>query len=203
MKIRLVGFSVLGVAVLVAGGLGLFAFDFPRPADNDMLPGLRKDDLLLACRICGEPRRGDVVLFASPDDKGELTLRRVAAVPGDTVEVERGAVRVNGAPLDDEPGKTVQLANIDSLGSAPRIFDEVYETLGRHRFATLHDAQIAASGDRPAEKLDGEYFLLADRRSFARDSRAYGPVERSRIRSIVLRVLQAAGGEADRQKKLP
>ena len=59
-------------------GLALFAVDFPRPSSDDMAPGIRKGDLLLACRVCGKPQRGDVVLFTSPDN-GPLSIRRVVA----------------------------------------------------------------------------------------------------------------------------
>src|SRR5690242_3629049 len=49
MKIRVVGFWTLGGALLVGGGLALFALDFPRVHSNDMAPGLRDGDLVVAC----------------------------------------------------------------------------------------------------------------------------------------------------------
>src|SRR5438445_4688390 len=42
------------------------------------------------------PRRGDVIVFAYPTNPELNYVKRVIGVPGDTVEMHRGAVRVNG-----------------------------------------------------------------------------------------------------------
>ena len=79
-----------------------------------MAPGIRKGDLLLSCRACGKPQRGDVVLFISPDN-GPLSVRRVVGVPGDRVEVHNGQILVNGKPLDDTESGILKLPNIDPI----------------------------------------------------------------------------------------
>jgi signal peptidase I len=203
MKIRVVGLSVLGASALVAGGLALFAFDFPRLSSNEMAPGLRTRDLLLACRVCGNPKRGDVVFFMPPDAPGTLSARRVAALPGDTVAVKKGVILVNDRPLFDEKAGTVTLEGIDAVDEVGRPFDQVNETLGTHRFVVIRDARTPVTGDRAPETLKDEYFVLADRRTFARDSRDYGAVPRTSIRSIVKRVITAGNKDADRQTWLP
>src|SRR6478672_7441198 len=176
MKVRVVGFSILGAAVLVAGGLALFALEFPRVRNNDMAPGLRQGDLLLACRICGVPQTGDVVVVSNADeaDPERMSIRRVAAGPGDKIEVKKGQVLVNDRPLTGEKLDEIELANVDDVSSAPRKFEVWSEALGKHQFSTLRDKSVAPSGDVPAETLKNSYFLLADRRTFARDSRNYG-----------------------------
>jgi signal peptidase I len=202
MRIRVVGFSVLGAAVLVAAGLTLFVFDFPRMATNDMAPTLRARDLLLACRMCGQPERGDVVLFADEVEHSRLATLRVVGVPGDTVELRKGKLLVNGRPLTQEKAPNQQLA-IDPVDQTARDFEVAWETQGKHRYEVLKDARTPLAGDKPMQKLTDEYFLIADRRTFARDSRDFGPVSRKEIRSIVLRVLTAGDGDAARQTKLP
>ena len=62
----------------------------------------------------------------------------------------------------------------------------------------LEDERLTA-----AETLTDEYFVLADRRTFARDSRAYGGIPRNSIRSIVKRVISAGDRDAARQSWLP
>src|ERR1700756_247759 len=42
------------------------------------------------------PRRGDVIVFAYPKNPELNYVKRVIGTPGDTVEMHRGAVRVNG-----------------------------------------------------------------------------------------------------------
>ncbi|HEX8953914.1 MAG TPA: signal peptidase I [Polyangia bacterium] len=195
------GVIVLVVA-LVAMGLALFAVDFPRPSSDDMAPGIRKSDLLLACRACGKPQRGDVVLFTSPDN-GPLSVRRIIAVPGDRVEVHGGRTLVNGKPLEASDGGIVKLADIDPVSSQPRPFSLAVEKNGEHEYRVVRDLGVVSSGDRAPETLADAYFVVADRRTLVRDSRDYGPVPRASIRSIVLRVLSAGDHDAARQGKLP
>ncbi len=203
MKIRVVGFSVLGAAALVAGGLALFAFDFPRMSNNEMAPGLRSRDLLVACRVCGSPKRGDVVFFAPPDTPEQLSARRVIAVPGDKVQIKKGEIFVNDRPLFDEKAGQVNLEGIDAIDDVARLFDQFTETNGNHRYTVIKDARTPITGERAAETLTDEYFVLADRRTFARDSRAYGGIPRNSIRSIVKRVISAGDRDAARQSWLP
>lgn len=189
--------------LLVAGGLAFFALDFPRLPSNDMAPSLRKGDLILACRACGKIGRGDVVLFAPPEKPAELQLRRVVAVPGDQIEVHKGRVLVNGEPIPAEEAGTTSINDLDGIGSGPRGFKLSIESNGGHRYRVLRDLQASESGERTPEKLVDSYFLLADRRTLAADSRDYGPVPRSRIRSRALRVLSSGDNDPARQSKLP
>jgi len=195
------GVIVLVVA-LVAMGLALFAVDFPRPSSDDMAPGIRKGDLLLACRACGKPQRGDVVLFTSPDN-GPLSVRRVVAVPGDRVEVHNGQTLVNGKPLEETENGIIKLPDIDPVSSQPRPFSLAIEKNGEHEYKVVRDLGVISSGDRAPETLADAYFVVADRRTLVRDSRDYGPVPRGSIRSIVLRVLSAGDHDASRQGRVP
>ena len=45
--------------------------------------------------------RGDIVVFWFPDDPSKSYIKRVIGLPGDTVEVDGGHVRVNGRDLDE------------------------------------------------------------------------------------------------------
>ena len=193
---------VVLVVALVAMGLALFAVDFPRPSSDDMAPAIRKGDLLLACRACGKPQRGDVVLFTSPDS-GPLSLRRIVAVPGDRVEVHDGQILVNGKPLADTDEGILKLADVDPVSSQPRPFSVALETNGAHEYRVIRDLGVVPSGDRPPETLHDAYFVAADRRTLVRDSRDYGPVPRGSIRSIVLRVLSVGDQDKAREGRLP
>jgi signal peptidase I len=193
---------LLLVIALVAIGLGLFAVDFPRPTSDDMAPGIRKSDLLLACRVCGRPQRGDIVLFTSPDN-GPLSLRRVVGVPGDRIEVHKGVALVNGRPIDGSDGGTLKLDDIDPVSKQPRPFALTIERNGAHEYRVIRDLSVFSTGDRPPETLVDSYFVVADRRTLVRDSRDYGPVKTASVRSIVLRVLSAGDHDAAREAKVP
>jgi signal peptidase I len=49
----------------------------------------------------GEPQRGDIVVFRFPRDPSRDFIKRVIAVPGDTVEIRQGRVFVNSQFLDE------------------------------------------------------------------------------------------------------
>src|SRR5262245_27246031 len=70
-----------------------------------MYPGISPDDHLIAVKNAyqyADPQRGDLVLFANPENRRELWLKRVIALAGDRVAVKDGNLYVNGAKLSLE-----------------------------------------------------------------------------------------------------
>ncbi len=47
------------------------------------------------------PQRGDVIVFHSTVNPGEDWIKRVIAIPGDTVEIKDGLVYINGIPIEE------------------------------------------------------------------------------------------------------
>ena len=69
-----------------------------------MLPSFKDEQRLLVNKVVyyfHEPERGDVVIFQSPNNRQEDYIKRIIALPDDTVEVKNGAVYVNGSKLDE------------------------------------------------------------------------------------------------------
>ncbi len=71
----------------------------PSKVDGDsMEPSLSHGDRLLLTKSYETPRRGDVIAFhiAGAPPRAKRALKRVVAVPGDSVEVREGIATVNG-----------------------------------------------------------------------------------------------------------
>ena len=79
-----------------------------------MLPTLRDQDLLLMTRRYPEPVRGDIISTTvqyqgAPDD----IIKRVIALPGDTVEVRGDVAYVNGVAEPDRGQVVIPEAAVD------------------------------------------------------------------------------------------
>ncbi len=104
----------------------------------------------------GVPRRGDVVVFKSPDD-GQRLIKRVVAVAGDEVDLEAGHLRIDGralaAPdLPDVERFGARSARIGlDLGGGPDI--------ARLR---IPPGKLLVLGDHRGNSRDGRYFGLVD-----------------------------------------
>lgn len=100
-----------------------------------------------------DPQRGEVVVFHYPNDPKNYFIKRVIGLPGETVEIAGGQVKVyndkypNGIVLDERA-----------------YLDDVYTA--QTRTETLKA---------------GEYFVLGDNRAASLDSRYFGPISRNVI----------------------
>jgi signal peptidase I len=71
---------------------------------SSMEPSFQEGQRLLVNKVVyylHEPERGDVIVF-KPTNRGQADyIKRIIALPGDTVEVKNGAVYVNGRRLKE------------------------------------------------------------------------------------------------------
>jgi signal peptidase I len=104
----------------------------------------------------GQPQRGDVAVFDSPQD-GTRLIKRIAAVGGDQVSLHDGHLSINGQPLrrddngevEDFGDRVVQL-DLDQ-GGGPDI-DGI----------TIPDGKLLMLGDHRGNSADGRFFGLVD-----------------------------------------
>ena len=78
-----------------------FLYQPVRVEGTSMLPRLEDQDRLFINKFVyrfTSIERGDVVVFHYPRDPEKSYIKRVIAMPGDRLEIDRGIVRVNGKP---------------------------------------------------------------------------------------------------------
>lgn len=98
------------------------------------------------------PERGDVVIFRYPKDPSKFFIKRIIAVPGDTITISDSTVTIRN---DQHPsGYVLDEPYIKSMQPAPTLT----ETLGER-----------------------EYFVMGDNRDQSSDSRAWGVLQEERI----------------------
>lgn len=69
--------------------------------DNSMAPTLQPQDQVLFHRFAywfKSPERGDVVAFYRPDTRS-LSIKRVVGLPGETLAIDAGSLKVNDKPI--------------------------------------------------------------------------------------------------------
>ena len=92
-----VGFGLIALLVLVR----IFVAEPFRIPTESMSPTLRPGDQALVAKLGAKsPHRGDLVAFHSPQN-GEVLLKRVVAVGGDTVGLEDGVLVVDGRKVHE------------------------------------------------------------------------------------------------------
>lgn len=114
-------------------------------------------------------RRGDVIVFKFPEDPRRDFIKRVVALPGETVEIRDKVVYVEGIRLD-EPYLTF---------SDDRVWPDDPELPESHR---------RRDQSRPFNVPPGSYFALGDNRDNSYDGRFWGPVPADNLKGRAMLV---------------
>jgi signal peptidase I len=169
-----------GIVLIVAIGVAIFydilgirvrtsfieAFSIPSAS---MYPSLEVGDHLFVKKTSRDLHRGDVVVFAFPQDHKVDYIKRIVALGGDVIGLHDGQLTINGRFVErrrlDEPCAGTQ--------GGCTLWEESLD--GRRWRVALQDR--AWSHDfEPTTVPEGQYFVLGDNRDNSSDSRVWGPV---------------------------
>jgi signal peptidase I len=137
-----------------------FVLQSVRVVGESMIPTLHDADYYFLNRLVSymhPPKRRDIVVIRDPSD-GVYVVKRIVAMPGESVYFKKGAVYINGTKIA-----------------------EPYLLPGTHTFtnAKANEELVLCGND--------QYFVLGDNRDNSYDSRMYGPVRRQNILGVLIR----------------
>lgn len=124
---------------------------------RSMQPTLDVGDHIICNELCyryNTPERGDLIIFKYPRDEDLDYIKRIVAIPGDTVMTSGNELFINGRKTE-EPYALYTQENLEPGDFVPD-FGPV--TIG-----------------------EGEYFVMGDNRNNSEDSRVFGAVKRHKI----------------------
>lgn len=150
---------ILACAFVIAMLLRYFVVTACNVLSPSMVPTLQTGDRLLASRLAytfDEPARGDIIIFTPPDeyDEGIDYIKRVIALPGETVAVRNGYVYIDGEALA-EP--YIAERPLDDFGPVTVPPNE-YFVLGDNRNHSA-DSRYWHYHFVPAEDINGQAFF--------------------------------------------
>ncbi|WEF30965.1 signal peptidase I [Pseudoduganella chitinolytica] len=137
----------------------------------------------------GEPQRGDIVTFSSPRD-GTRLIKRIAALPGDTVEMRGERLLINGQQADYTVlGNSFE--TVEPLGELAALHLTERSGTASYRIQVL--PQVPALRDfGPVTVPADRFVMLGDNRDNSGDSRVFGTVPRELLIGRAERILVSA-----------
>ena len=188
-------FPVL-LLVLVFRG---FIFEPFRVPSNSMMPTLLTGDFILVNKFnygfrlpivnskiidFSKPERGDIIVFRYPNYEhsaaysGVDFIKRVVALPGDTISYEKDQLTVNGETVDYR--KIGAYQGVDS-GKAMSGYRHIRELIDQADYDILLHPRGHSRELSKTTVPEGHYFVMGDNRPHSSDSRFWGYVPESYI----------------------
>lgn len=125
---------------------------------QSMNPSLENGEGILVNRFVykvTDPKPNDVIVFLpNGNEKSHYYIKRVIAVPGDTVQIKNGAVYVNGE-LFDEKVDTAAIAEAGIASEEITVGEDEYFVLGDNRNSS-EDSRYANIGNVKKEYIVGK-----------------------------------------------
>jgi signal peptidase I len=134
------------------------------------------------------PQRGEVIVFRHDEDTDYI--KRVVAIPGDTVEVTADEITLNGVRLHHEYLGTLEWQELDEMTNTleARHSNRFREQNGGHSYEVLYDDPPYIMPSRQFVVPPSAYMVLGDNRDHSFDSLDWGfvPIEKIQGRAMLV-----------------
>ena len=149
-----------------------------RVGSNEMAHSLQSDDWIWV--MPSRVRRGDVIVMTDPLDDGRRVLRRVIAEPGQMISYDDGIIRIDGKRIRQSQQGT---------HNDREVFEEVIWSRPPAQATRWSiTRQIPPAKWKTSEAIEvpqGHWYVLADARDDALDSRWWGTIDQSEVHGVV------------------
>lgn len=122
---------------------------------SSMEPNFHDKEIMLVDKISYRfktPARGDVIVFKAPKNPGEDYIKRIIGLPGETVQIAKGEVFINGVLLNEN---YLPSSEVTDNETGKLLFSQTLKT--------------------------NQYFVLGDNRGNSSDSRTWGVMPRANL----------------------
>ncbi len=182
--VRPMALPVLGI-LMAKSALG----DINRVPSGSMKPTILEGDVVFVNKLAydlkvpftrtrlatwAQPQRGDIVVCFSPED-GTRLVKRVVALPGDTLEMRNERLVLNGEPLHYAPlpGDAAGVGCLEPHERAAAVF-AAEAIAGREHSVMALPGRRALRDFGPLVVPAGQCLVLGDNRDNSHDSRFFG-----------------------------
>lgn len=120
---------------------------------HSMSPTLEDGDVIITSNMLYTPERNDIVIFR--DEAGYDVIKRIIALPGETIAIKDGTVLVNGVPVENNFA-----AGIPDDMSKKVVADGSYFLIGDNRVPGKSlDSRSSEIGTIPRDEIKAEVLL--------------------------------------------
>jgi signal peptidase I len=134
------------------------------PSNAGMSPQLAENQWVLVNKAAywlSGPGRGDVVVFQVPSNPSQLSIKRVIAVPGDTITLTATTVSVNKYTLNEPYISTLKGDSQNPVIVSEKLPDDRYYVMGDDRIPSAgSDSRSETIGAIPRNYIVGKAVLV-------------------------------------------